>query len=158
MELADWKRKVAAEPLTRDQRGAIMGEFERLGIRDRGERLAICAELLDLDELGSTRDLVMGDAGRLVAMLRQARHRRELPDVLTALDDDGQDDEPDDDQYDDGLDGPQLDAGLSASDMFVRLLLMVAYRAAARSAQDAAGSTTARGSTAAGTRVFPSHR
>jgi len=158
MELADWKRKVAAEPLTSYQRGAIMREFERLRINDRGERLAICAELLGLDGLDSTGDLVMGDAGRLVAMLRQVRNRRELPDVLAALDDDQgdalDDDALDDDDQGDELGGPQPDAGLPVGDMLVRLLLMVASRAAARSAYVPPSPAT----TPARTRVIPSPR
>jgi hypothetical protein len=40
--------------------------------------LSTCAALLGRDELGSTTDLVLGDAGRLLAMLRGFASRAEL--------------------------------------------------------------------------------
>lgn len=79
---------LATEPATADQRGAVMGEFERLGIVDRGERLALAAELLGLDALGSTKELMMGDAGRLVGLLRRTRDRGELSGITARVDDD----------------------------------------------------------------------
>jgi hypothetical protein len=74
-----------------------MRECDRLGLDDRAERLAVCAALLGVDELGSTGDLVMGQAGQLVNTLRIIRDRAELPDVTAAAvdDDEGQDDEDD---------------------------------------------------------------
>jgi hypothetical protein len=71
---------LAAEPATANQAGAVMGECERLGLTDRDERLAVCAAMLGLDELGSVRDLTMGQAGQLVRALRSARSRGDLPD------------------------------------------------------------------------------
>jgi hypothetical protein len=69
VNLADWHAVLASEPATCGQVGAIHGECQRLGLTDRAERLAVTATLLGLDGLDSTRDLVMGDAGRLVRML-----------------------------------------------------------------------------------------
>jgi hypothetical protein len=92
MTRVEYLEMLATEPATPMQVGAIMGEFDRLGVADRAERLALSAELLGLDELDSTTDLMMGEAGRLVGILRSTRDRVELPDVST-LDDDGQDDE-----------------------------------------------------------------
>ncbi|MHB1593889.1 MAG: hypothetical protein ACYCO9_06435 [Streptosporangiaceae bacterium] len=64
---------LATEPATPNQVGAIRGECDRLGLGgDRDRRLAVCAAVLGLDGLGSTRDLQMGQAGRLVAVLREA--------------------------------------------------------------------------------------
>jgi hypothetical protein len=71
-----------SEPATLAQRGAVMGECDRLGLADRGERLAILAVLLGLDALGSTRDLTMGQAGKIVRALRLARDRAELPSII----------------------------------------------------------------------------
>jgi hypothetical protein len=88
----EYLEMLATEPATATQVGAIIGEFRRLGIDNRDERLAISAELLELGGLGSTTDLVMGQAGRLVDMLRRTAGRAELPDV-DQLDDEGQDDE-----------------------------------------------------------------
>lgn len=81
MNRDEYLEMLATEPATPTQVGAIHGEFARLGVSARAERLAISAALLGLDDLGSTRDLVMGDAGRLVGMLRQTSARSELPDV-----------------------------------------------------------------------------
>lgn len=66
---------------TPTQIGAIIGEFQRLGVHDRSERLAISAALLDLGDLGSTCDLVMGQAGMLIRILREARERVDLPEI-----------------------------------------------------------------------------
>jgi hypothetical protein len=88
----EWNAVLATESATANQLGAIMGEFARLGISDRAERLAVCAALLDLDELDTSADLTMGDAGRLLNVLQHTADRAELPDV-TALDGDGSDDE-----------------------------------------------------------------
>lgn len=84
---------LATEPATATQVGAIIGEFGRLGVDDRAERLAITAALLGLENVSSTTDLVMGDAGRLVAMLRRTHDRAELPEVTAAAVDHDQADE-----------------------------------------------------------------
>jgi hypothetical protein len=72
---------LATEPATRNQVGAIRREFERLGFRekDRAERLAVSAAMLELGSLGSTRDLTMGQAGCLVCLLLVTGDRSELP-------------------------------------------------------------------------------
>jgi hypothetical protein len=96
---------LAAEPATPHQRGAILREFERLGFddADRAERLAVCAALLELDELGSTADLLMGQAGQLVNMLQRTRHRAELPDATAVADEPaGEDDRAGDGRADAG--------------------------------------------------------
>lgn len=88
MNREEWNHVLESEPATPNQVGAIHGEFRRLGIGDRDKRLAITAELLGLGELDSTTDLVMGEAGRLIGILRQTRDRSELP---LAADDEDQD-------------------------------------------------------------------
>jgi hypothetical protein len=78
---ADTRRLEMLEstPASRAQVGAILGEFQRhLGIRRRNERLSISAALLDLDDLGSTWDLTMGQAGKLLHLLRATEDRAEL--------------------------------------------------------------------------------
>src|ERR1017187_8637887 len=71
---------LATEPATRNQVGAIHREFERLGFRekDRAERLAVSAAMIELGSLGSTRDLTMGQAGCLVCLLLVTGERSEL--------------------------------------------------------------------------------
>ena len=83
---------LATEPATANQVGAAMGEFERLGfgLADRRERLAVAVALLRLDELRSTWDLTMGQAGRLVGLLRQIPDRAALDTELAAAGDEGQ--------------------------------------------------------------------
>lgn len=73
---------LATEPATTAQVAAVVAEFGRLGVRDRAGRLAISADLLGLDHLESTRHLVMGDAGRLIAILRNVEDRSGLPAVI----------------------------------------------------------------------------
>lgn len=61
------------DPLTATQLGAVHGEFERLGAGsgDRHNRLIISALLAEYPgELESTKDLTMGQAGRLIGALR----------------------------------------------------------------------------------------
>jgi hypothetical protein len=72
---------LATEPATPDQRGAVMREFGRLGFTaaDRAERLASAAAILDLPELGSIKDLVMGQAGQLLRVLQGCAIRADLP-------------------------------------------------------------------------------
>lgn len=76
---------LATEPATGTQVGAIIGEFERLGVANRAERLAISAELLGVDKLASTADLVMGQAGYLVALLQRTRDRTALAAAALAI-------------------------------------------------------------------------
>jgi len=94
MTREEWNEVLATEPATRNQVGAVLRECDRLHLGDRAERLAVCAALLGLDELGSTADLVMGQAGSLYRMLLDVRDRAELPDVTAAaVDDEDQGDE-----------------------------------------------------------------
>jgi hypothetical protein len=115
-----------SDPVTPGQRGAIMRECDRLGLTDRAERLSVLAELLDLDALGSTGELTMGQAGKLVNARQNTRDRGDLPDVTTAAGpgDDGQDE-----------DGPG--DGISAAEAITRIMVMIAmavrdFRAASR--------------------------
>lgn len=66
------------------QWGAIRGEFRRLLVADRSVRLGLTARLLGLPPVESTRDLSMGDAGRLVAMLRGCESPAELARLAAA--------------------------------------------------------------------------
>lgn len=75
---------LATEPLTPCQRGAVMGECRRLGLDDRGERLAVLAAVLGLGELGSTGDLTMGEAGLALSTLQRADSRADLPAASSA--------------------------------------------------------------------------
>ncbi|HXL96632.1 MAG TPA: hypothetical protein VN969_47605 [Streptosporangiaceae bacterium] len=88
MHLEQWRTVLATEPATLNQVGKIHREFGRLGFGedDRPERLEICARLLDLEELGSLRDLTMGDAGRLISILVGVRDRAHLAGLLTEPD------------------------------------------------------------------------
>jgi hypothetical protein len=87
VRLEDWHEVLASEPTTSNQRGAIMREFGRLGFGedDRAARLAASAALLELDELDTTSDLTMGQAGQLIRVLRQYAHRGELPEASSAV-------------------------------------------------------------------------
>lgn len=84
--LADYRARLAIEPLTLKQLGAIHREFARLGfdhLADRDERLDVTAELAGIDwELSSTKELTMGEAGRVVGALRECRG---LPDLNMRL-------------------------------------------------------------------------
>lgn len=87
MKLDQWHAVLSTEPATPNQRGAIMAQFERLGFRstyDRADRLTASAALLDLSELRSTRDLVMGEAGKLLCILQGFRDRAELDAAIAA--------------------------------------------------------------------------
>jgi hypothetical protein len=93
MNRDEWNQVLETEPATPNQRGAIMDHFRRLGFhpqRDRAERLATCAALLDLDALGSTAELTMGQAGRLVHILQRTPGRAELAAAAAAAADDRQ--------------------------------------------------------------------
>lgn len=79
------------DPLTATQLGAVHGEFERLGFgrEDRADRLAISAALAGYPgELESTKDLTMGEAGKLIGILR------ECEDITDLMDPDEPPDEP----------------------------------------------------------------
>jgi hypothetical protein len=75
----EWNRVLDTTRATRSQRGAVMRECDRLGLADRAERLAVCAELLGINELRSTEDLTMGQAGQLVRVLAACSERSQLP-------------------------------------------------------------------------------
>jgi hypothetical protein len=96
-----------------------MRECDRLGLDDRAERLAVCAALLGVDELGSTRDLVMGQAGQLLNILQRTRDRGDLPDVTPAAD--GDEDQGDEQVGEDRITIPEA---------IIRIMVMVhmAYR------------------------------
>ena len=96
MTREEWNKVLAIAPLTAAQRGAIQGEFTRLGVTDRAERLAISAALLGLDRLGSTTDLTQGQAGKLLGQLRDIRNRDELAAVLLS---DHEDQDADDNSH-----------------------------------------------------------
>ena len=79
-----YRVRMASEPLTRDQLGAIHREFTRLGFSDRDERLTLTAALARVPgPIGSTKDLVMGDAGRVVGALIGCRTAAELYSLAT---------------------------------------------------------------------------
>lgn len=62
------------EPLTSNQLGAIHREFYRLGFHvsiDRDERLRLTASLAKVPALTSTKNLVMGEAGRVIRALTE---------------------------------------------------------------------------------------
>lgn len=127
----EWNHVLATERATSNQRGAIMREFGRLGFhdeRDRAERLGICTALLGLDELGSTSDLVMGQAGQLVNILQNVRDRGELADVIAAADDVDQDDEDRQDQDNENR--------ITFTEMLIRVMVAVYI---ARQEKDRAG-------------------
>lgn len=86
---AEWCAYAESAPATPAQVGAIRGEWRRLWPEcGRETRLSTCAALLGCGELGSTTDLVLGDAGRLLAMLRGFASRAEL---AAAASSDGED-------------------------------------------------------------------
>jgi hypothetical protein len=64
--------RLDTEPLTLAQLGAVHGEFRRLGFgpADRAERLEVTAGLARAGgPVGSTRELTMGEAGRVIRAL-----------------------------------------------------------------------------------------
>jgi len=82
--LEEWHAVLTSEPATPNQVGAIHGEARRLNLTDRAERLAASAALLDLDQLGSTRDLTMGQADCLLRTLQDCRDRAALDAMIPA--------------------------------------------------------------------------
>jgi len=69
--LAQYRERLTAEPLTLTQLGAVHGEWRRLGLRDRDERLRLSAAIAQAEPIGSTKELTLGEAGRLVGQLRE---------------------------------------------------------------------------------------
>lgn len=72
--LAEYRARLDTEPLTANQLGRIMAEFDRLGLYSRkyhrAERLRLTAILAGYpSELETTKDLTMGEAGRVVRSL-----------------------------------------------------------------------------------------
>jgi hypothetical protein len=125
MRLDEWHAVLATEPATPYQRGAIMGEFERLGYgrADRAERLAVCAALLDLDDLGSTAHLVMGQAGQLYRLLLGIAGRAEL---LAAAGLDGEDQAPGVAELaDDGAQADEQPAGVTLAAVIRDLIVQI---------------------------------
>lgn len=118
-----------SDPVTPGQRGAIMRECDRLGLTDRAERLAILAELLDLDALGSTGELTMGQAGKLVNVLQNTRDRADLPEIAEAGDVGGQD-------HGDAGGGDGDGEFISVAEAIGQIMLMIAVAVHGR---DAAG-------------------
>lgn len=67
--------------LSANQRGAVMGHFNRLGFNrpvHRPGRLVIMAALLGVERVGSVNELDHGQAARLVAILGSLRDTRAL--------------------------------------------------------------------------------
>jgi hypothetical protein len=84
MKLAEWHEQLATEPLRPNQLGAIHGEFRRLGYGrlDRAARLEVTAELARCGPVESTRELTMGEAGRVINALRQCPDLSALAELL----------------------------------------------------------------------------
>ena len=86
MRRAEWDAVADASPATVRQVGRVHREFARLGWpeADRAGRLAACAVLLGLDGLATSRDLSMGQAGRLIRVLSELPDLRALSGELAA--------------------------------------------------------------------------
>ena len=88
MNWAEWCAYAESAPATPAQVGAIHGEWRRLWPGcGRETRLSTCAALLGRGELGSTTDLVLGDAGRLLGMLRGFASRTDLAAAVALSED-----------------------------------------------------------------------
>lgn len=77
----EWRAFADSSPATPNQVGAIHREFSRLGFRpaDSSERLRITGQLARADgQLATTKDLTMGQAGRVVEALTRCRSPRDL--------------------------------------------------------------------------------
>jgi hypothetical protein len=114
---------LATQPATGAQVGAIISEFDRLGVVDRAERLATTAELLELEHVGSTTDLVMGDAGRLVRMLQRTRDHAELAGISASADDENQADEAD--EAAETADDDPVDEPLTWPEAIIRIIAVI---------------------------------
>jgi hypothetical protein len=82
----EWRAVAESAPATPNQVGAIRREFRRLGFgpTDRAERLRITGQLAQADcQPATTKDLTMGQAGRVVGALTGCRS---LPDLYAAAD------------------------------------------------------------------------
>jgi len=80
--LAEYRARLDREPLTSNQLGRIHAEFYRLGFHvtaDRAERLRLTAILARVPgQLATTKNLTMGEAGRVVGLLTGCRTVRDL--------------------------------------------------------------------------------
>jgi hypothetical protein len=79
--LAEYRARLGREPLTSNQLGHVHREFGRLGFTeaDRAERLRITATLARVPgQLASTKNLTMGQAGRVVGLMATCRTVRDL--------------------------------------------------------------------------------
>ncbi len=95
MNWAEWCAYAESAPATPAQVGAIHGEWRRLWPGcGRETRLSTCAALLGRGELGSTTDLVLGDAGRLLGMLRGFASRTDLAAAVALSDEEKRAAEP----------------------------------------------------------------
>lgn len=77
----EWRAFAESAPATPNQVGAIHREFSRLGFgaADRAGRLRITGQLARADgQLATTKDLTMGQAGRVVGALTECRSPRDL--------------------------------------------------------------------------------
>lgn len=84
MTWPEWCAYAESTLATDAQVGTVAGHMGRLGYTSRAERLAMTARLLGLGELGSTKDLTLGQAGRLCGLLPGIRDRDEL-EVAVAI-------------------------------------------------------------------------
>lgn len=127
MRLDEWHHVLATEPATPNQRGVIMREFERLGFgeADRAERLAICAALAGLEQLGSTTDLRMGEAGQVYRILLGVADRDELRAAAGVIDE-GQADEDDEAELEDDGQVDEQPAGPTLAGA-IKHLVILAY-------------------------------
>lgn len=80
--LAEYRARLDREPLTINQLGRIQREFARLGFHeryDRAERLRLTAILAQVPgQLATTKDLTMGEAGRVVGLMTGCGTVRDL--------------------------------------------------------------------------------
>jgi hypothetical protein len=79
--LAEYRTRLDREPLTSNQLGAIHREFYQLGFHvsaDRAERLRLTAMLARVPSIDSTKNLTIGQAGRVVGLMTGCRTVREL--------------------------------------------------------------------------------
>lgn len=132
MRLEEWRQVQETESASPNQVGRIVAEFERLGFgeADRAGRLAVTAALAGLDRLGSTRDLTLGQAGKLCGMLPRIASRDELPAAAGAAADQAPEAAGPDDN---GGQGDGQPAGPTLAEA-IRDLIVQIYAAATRKA------------------------